>query len=226
VRHELTVLDMDSHRTTARISVAYQPIVDRAGNIVMYEALARPADDTDLDALITGYSLQLAAGVLRLVEQSDMKKRHRVLVNIEPATLNSDGVMLIELFQDAIETGAIGVEVTERGVLTSPAVHALQRLAALGVEVWLDDFGTFNSNPAERCELFEAGIITGVKIDKANPPGVIEEVLSRWNVPVLQEGVETASAAEAALAAGVSFMQGHLFGSPLQDPTSTTLCLL
>lgn len=217
---------MDSHPETALISVAYQPIVNRDETTVMYEALARPADGVLLDSLIERVPLQLAAGVIRLAGRSSTVKQHRVLVNIEPASLNTDGGMLVELFRDVSASGAIGVEVTERGLLTSSAVLALHRLAELGVEVWLDDFGTFNSNSSDRLALLEAGVVAGVKIDKSNPPGAIEEVLSRWSIPVLQEGVETEADVGRALAAGVTFMQGHLFGSPLLDQRTTALSLL
>lgn len=157
----------------------------------------------------------------------------RVGVNVSYQQLASGdlaGEVLAALAAHGLPPQALGVEITESGLLHDPeaAAATLRRLQAAGVEIALDDFGTGHSSLARLRDL----PVDVVKIDRA----FVDDVAASASVTravihlshglhrlVLAEGVETDAQLQALLAQGCDRLQGHIFAPALDTEAMTTL---
>ncbi len=208
-----TVRPMHTHETSLSVGLALQPIVDRKFEVVMFEALARP-DGVAPEILAQLAPLSLLEQQINAVQSVDLY----VLLNVEPETLCTAPDRVVELFS---RTRNVGIEVTERGVLSRAGVSALVELHKLGVPVWLDDFGTGHSTLQGRHEVIQAKAVSGVKVPVGTQVSQVR--LAVPDVPVLCEAVEDIRTALTSRDDGAELFQGYVFGVPEMLKERTTL---
>jgi diguanylate cyclase (GGDEF)-like protein len=235
--------------------VRYQPIVDAAsGKIVGFELLMGadegqwvPQESLEKDhALLeaSGYGLVL---FLRALEQAachlalwNERLGHRQLyvsINGPADYLNRETYSAFKKYvsQNNLAPGQLAFELVERGEMRR--VELLQmfmdRLRMAGMRVFLDDFGTKQSNLDRLVWL--KGRIDAIKVDKffvdhLNEGTTAEQIVGLlalgaqylerdqtaggargYGVKVIAEGVETADQADQLRRAGCDYLQGKIF---------------
>ncbi|MGN7800494.1 EAL domain-containing protein [Leifsonia sp. 22587] len=217
-----------------QVIAAYQPQIDVAdGSMVGVEALARwthpehgpVAPDVFVDvAQKTGLLPLLTARII-----SDVTAEYipgctiEVAVNVSATQLEDPS--LYDMFEGAFATGrcnptTLTVEVTESHSIAHPERVAapLEALAAAGVTISVDDFGTGHSSFA-RVESLHA---RELKLDKSlvqseervhEVAQIITEAHLR-GIRVVGEGVETQLQLDRLAAAGCDRAQGYLISKP------------
>ncbi|MCV7055004.1 putative bifunctional diguanylate cyclase/phosphodiesterase [Mycolicibacterium gilvum] len=148
-------------------------------------------------------------------------------INVGAARLGSTGFdenVRRTLARYGIEPRRLVIEITETVPIVDIADAAAQirRLAALGVRVALDDFGSgYNSLtylhalPVHIVKL-DRSLVSGA--DPAHDLALYRSVMSictGLGLLVIAEGIETRAQADNVQAAGCRFAQGHLFGRPV-----------
>lgn len=228
-----------------RLRLLFQPMVDveQSGGdqnrVVRFEALARWSPDgrTWLSAdhfmplaEATGRTDDLTSQVLTkaLRECRAWEFDCSLAINLcARDVLRENAVERLEAIAQAAgaPNDAIVFEVTERGLLTDPALAArqLEGFRNRGFRIALDDFGAGWSSLSHVQKL----PLDCLKIDRAltgalaSDPGAraiagtIAALAWQLGIECVAEGVETASQAETARALGIRLMQGYLFGHPL-----------
>jgi diguanylate cyclase (GGDEF)-like protein len=221
------------------LEVAYQPIVDNAGDtVVSVEALARwnhpergpipPAEFIPL-AEHSGLIIELGEWVLR---RACLDGRQwpgvTVSVNVSPLQFRrTDFVDLVErvLAETGFDPAYLEIEVTESTLLGNidAAEAAMLRLKSLGVRLALDDFGTGYSSlqylrrfPFDKLKIDRSFVkIMGETADNATVLHAIVSLGRGLGMKVTAEGVETNEQHRFLTAAGVHSMQGYRFGVPI-----------
>ena len=233
------------------LTVAYQPEVDiRSGRIVGMEALARWHHPTrgplSPDVFIPlaeelGLIDDLDDLVLRTVTAQGRRWQRkglspvRLAVNVSAKELN-DGSLFERvsraLSRSGLEPSWLELEVTESAAANSPsAVEVLGRLAKLGVQIAIDDFGVGYSM-LSRLQNFP---LTKLKIDRA----FINEVTDRTDrgalvrgiiamghslaLEVVAEGVETIEQLKFLEEHGCDQVQGFLISRPVEAAAAERL---
>ena len=223
-----------------RLRLLFQPMYDAdQGRVVRFEALARWSPDgrTWLSAdhfmplaEATGRTDDLTSQVLTkaLRECRAWEFDCSLAINLCPRdVLRESAVERLEAIAQAAgaPNDAIVFEVTERGLLTDPALAArqLERFRNRGFRIALDDFGAGWSSLSHVQKL----PLDCLKIDRAltgalaSDPGAraiagtIAALAWQLGIECVAEGVETAGQAETARALGIRLMQGYHFGHPL-----------
>ena len=233
------VQDMKAAIAADELRLVYQPIVDSQSlEIRAMEALARwthpvrgmisPAVFIPL-AEEAGLINELGAWALRRAcrDARGWERDVKVCVNVSGIQISHpafpDTVARI-LQETGLPAQRLEIEITE-STLVSDAQHALSTLEAvkrLGVSVALDDFGTGYSS-LSYLKMFPFDVI---KIDKsfiddmqthrgcATIVAAIQSLASGFDMIVTAEGVETRDQFELLRVAGISQIQGYLFGKP------------
>ena len=234
-----TPVDLDA------LLVVHQPVVDlRSGRVVATEALARirladgslaapasflPALEADgriseLDSLVAGVALaQLSAWRARWPGRP-----LSVALNISPCDLDDPSLpdrLQAAFDRHGVPADAVVIEVTE----TMPSLpgrgheQVLERLARLGCNVTLDDFGTGFSSFTH----LQRFPVAGVKIDRSFTCRLGEDPRSdtvvaglvglgtSMGLHVVAEGIETLDQLRALQRLGCPFGQGYLFSRPV-----------
>ena len=225
------------------LQLAYQPIVETGtGAIGGVEALVRwrhptlgslgpdefvpVAEQSGLIAELDLWVLEQATRTARpWVAESLVRWKRPLAVNVSGRSLST--VDFVERFRrvlarTAYPTECLVVEVTETHLTDSAGSSALHQLAALGVSICVDDFGTGFASLVQLKRL----PVGALKIDKSFTSGlgtdarddaIIESTVSlarRLGLPVIAEGVETAEQLDALTAVGCTEAQGYLFARP------------
>jgi diguanylate cyclase (GGDEF)-like protein/PAS domain S-box-containing protein len=228
------------------IRVAYQPIIDlRTSDVVGAEALARwdcpgvgPVSPERFIAIAeeTGLVLSLGEQVLRAVCRDLRRLRAaapcwaRLRVNVNLSRRQFAQPLLVErvaeiLREFDIPGRAIALEVTETIVMQDleAAAATIRRLRALGIEVYMDDFGTGHSSLG----CLKSLPLSGLKLDRSFvahlAPGVatsaiihaIVTLASNLNLSVVAEGIESRDQLAGILALECDNAQGFYFGKPM-----------
>jgi EAL domain-containing protein (putative c-di-GMP-specific phosphodiesterase class I) len=218
----------------------YQPVVEaRDESVASVEALLRwrqaPAQDPDLEDLI--WSVERSPVIVRLENWTlqhacadavawaeEGLDRLRVDVNLSAKEFpRTDLVRRVRrrLADCGLPPSRLGLEITETSGLREFDVVAeqIERLMALGIELWLDDFGTGHSS----LEWLRHLPRTGVKIPGAFVEGLPEETRSQAIVArvidlahdlglrVVAEEVETEAQRDFLAGHGCDLYQGFLF---------------
>jgi EAL domain-containing protein (putative c-di-GMP-specific phosphodiesterase class I) len=222
-----------------QVTAAYQPQIDVAdGTVVGVEALARwthpehgeVAPDVFVDiAQKTGLLPLLTARII-----SDVTSEYipgctiDVAVNVSATQLEDPS--LYDMFEGAFATGrcdpeTLIVEVTESYSIEHPERVAapLEALAAAGVTISVDDFGTGHSSFA-RVESLHA---SELKLDKSlvQADDRVREVAQiigeahRRGIRVVGEGVESRGQLDRLAAAGCDRVQGYWIARPQPAPS-------
>ena len=229
-------LDTDSLR------LHHQPVVDlRTGRAVGTEALLRVADPiagtlppgrlldgvTDpellvdlagwvLDEVLTQMAEWDAAGIGPL----------SVSLNLSGAELRSDALLervSAALNGSGITARRVNLEIPEPALMLSdgPALDRLRTLAALGVRVGIDDFGTGSTSLAHLRSLpvhfLKIDPSIGRRLREPGGQAVVEAVVAvgrALGLDVIAEGIEDRAQLEVLAQLGCTHAQGNLFAAP------------
>lgn len=222
-----------------QLAVHYQPIVHLPSHeLYGLEALARWNRDGEVlpaasfiavaerSGLITEVGARVADAVVRAAAGPAAAGTHW-FVNMSAQELAVDSrvdELVAALERHGVDPELIVVEVTQHtDLMRSPAaIAALRRLAAIGVAVALDGFGTGHSS----FELLRAVPVSYLEFGGSFTAGlgsdaVADHLLSacldlsgRLGVQLIVEGVETPAQRDHLVAAGVELAQGRLFCAP------------
>ena len=222
----------------------YQPQIDmRDGRVLALEALVRwqhptrglvpPLEFIPL-AEDTGLIVPLGEWVAREACHQLHRWRRaghhalRVAVNLSPRQIWTAG--FVETVQDVLEQSglpgdALDIEITESLLMqpTPENIATLQRLADLGVRLYVDDFGTGYSSLG----YLKSFPIHALKIDRSfvrhitdnardlTITSTIIAMARQLQLQVIAEGVETEAQARLLLEHGCVVAQGYLYGRPM-----------
>src|SRR5690606_13290442 len=245
---ERMVLETRLRRALERdeIRVAYQPKVDRDGQLSGFEALVRwfnsdlgvvPPDKFIPIAEETGLIEPLSEFVLRTALSQAAQWREQGLAGVHMAVNLSarlfDNSRVHEMVERIlVECGLPGeyveLELTESTVMrdVDRFVTELHKLRALGVSIAIDDFGTGYS----ALSYLQRLPIDTLKVDKAfvrelslRPSHVsiaaaIVSLARSMGLKVVAEGVETDAQYQHLIALGCTEFQGYLFSKPELAP--------
>jgi len=158
----------------------------------------------------------------------DTGLRIPVAVNLSARQLKSDGV--VSVIQGAIERAGIDprlleVELTETALIEDEdkALRVLQAIRALGICVYLDDFGTGHSS-LSRLAKFPIDVL---KVDRSFVSRLDSDVKSlaltksivligkTLGMKLMAEGVETQAQLTRLTEMGCDFIQGYLISKPV-----------
>jgi EAL domain-containing protein (putative c-di-GMP-specific phosphodiesterase class I)/NO-binding membrane sensor protein with MHYT domain len=226
-----------------QLALHFQPIANLQRGEVQYEALLRVRSDllgplhpeafllvcelqgkTPLvDRLILGNAMACA---IRWRAQG--MEDARFSVNVAPATLLEESFapwLQAELARHALPGHVLKLELTEHALIASgPRMLAsIERLAAIGVGVLMDDFGAGYSSLGTLADL----PIAGIKCDRLFMRRLAQDprrqsllrhmgmLASEFGLSVVVEGVETPSELQSAAACGIPAIQGYVFCRPM-----------
>jgi diguanylate cyclase (GGDEF)-like protein len=241
----------------------YQPIVAPAtGRLVAVEMLARwPHPRQGLVPPSRFLRLAERGGLSEALGRSLLRQACRqaaawraslaappvVSVNVFPMQLagrHTPGAVAEVLDEAGLPAPALQVEISEQSVLSDPRVlRGIADLAALGVHVVVDDFGTGRANVAQLAELPEHGV-RGIKLPadfltRIGPDGSgchdttagravrvlagTVDLAHDLGLQVTVEGVETAGQHRLVEDLGVDLAQGWHHGRPAAADATTRL---
>ena len=229
-----------------RFDLHYQPIVSvRDGSVASVEALLRwkdPAAEQAEHAELAGlvWLVERSPVIFRLQDwalgeacqaaaswRGTPLRDMRVNVNVSAHGLPRSrlpGHLQRQLRACDLDAKSIALEITETSRMDDfdAAGAQLERLMAMGVELWLDDFGTGHSS----LEWLSRLPVHGVKLSStfACRPGqdrcraIVTRVVQMAHdlgLRVVAEGVETEEQRDFLAGAGCDFFQGYLFSPPV-----------
>jgi EAL domain-containing protein (putative c-di-GMP-specific phosphodiesterase class I) len=251
VMHRLRIeADLRDAVADGELRLHYQPVVDLgSGRTVAVEALLRwqradgelvppglfipIAEDRGLIEEIGAWAIREACH--QLARWDAEGTRVDVAVNVAPRQLlggKLPDVVLAACTEAGIEPSRMTLELTERALLrdVDTAVAAVVELAALGVRLSIDDFGTGWSSLAYLKRL----PVAELKIDRSFVAGVASASADRaiveatirlgqtLGLQTVAEGIETAEQMAALTALGCDRGQGYLLCRP-QPPAGLLL---
>lgn len=222
----------------------YQPIVEVDGRVAGAEALIRwkhptlgfvPPDEFIPLAEEAGYTIMIGRWMLfrvcRFIKRwsTQLAGRH-VSVNLSAKEFGGAG--LVEFVHTVIQAenidpASLKLEITETESMIDieDAIDKIQRLKKLGIEVYVDDFGSGYSSLAYLKRL-PAGV---VKIDRVFVDSLVNDeedqafvagmmsMISGKKMRVLVEGVSSPEQQRILRELGADFMQGFWFGRPMPE---------
>ncbi len=243
-RVDVTVIEeLASGIAAEQLVVAYQPIVDPAGNVVKVEALARwqhptrglllpasfipAAERSPVMTALTEEVLRQGTAQVAAWRRAGLPALE-LAVNISARELSDPA--LVDRVVGALQTSglpasALWLEVTETALSrdTLPVDGAVAKLRSLGVRFALDDFGTgfatlaqlhtFPGQALKVDRMFVGGLAAGDDGDAA----IVRSVLAlgrELGLSVIAEGVETQAQHQALAGMGCELFQGYLFARP------------
>jgi diguanylate cyclase (GGDEF)-like protein/PAS domain S-box-containing protein len=242
---ERLTLEVELRRAMEReeLRLHYQPKIDLAdGRIQALEVLLR-WQHPQRGLLAPGAFLKVAkeAGMMVEIGAWVMHRAARqavawramgldvaVSVNVDGSQLSRD--LLVHLVTEVIEqTGLsasrLGLEITETAIMEQPGgvVDKLATLRALGVHLYIDDFGTGHSSLARLKQL----PISVLKVDAAFVRDMVDDASDRaivratvalaheLDMKVVAEGVETVEQLRLLREIGCDGVQGYLLARPM-----------
>ena len=224
--------------------IHYQPIVDlETRRILGAESLLRwihpkrghispaifipMAEDVGMANQITEWTIRTACTQAKAWRQHQGNEHFFISVNLSCTRcrdLTTDEIVQSICRDTGLPPEALVLEITENILAedVDRAVSMLRFMVDLGVNLWLDDFGT----GASSLSVLKRLPVNGIKIDRAFVPDsnsdpetivLVEAILSlakSLNRQVIGEGIESASQATFLLERGCRMGQGYLFLKP------------
>jgi diguanylate cyclase (GGDEF)-like protein len=157
-------------------------------------------------------------------------------VNVSPLQLAGRGFVqsVAETIEEfGIDAGSLCLEITERAVVhdIESTRRTLAELKEVGVQIAIDDFGTgyavlshLKSLPVDALKI-DAAFVRDLG-SNANDLAIIRAIIGlaeAFNLQLIAEGVETASAAKTLMQHGCHRAQGFLFSRPIPSRAMETL---
>ncbi|MBI9107474.1 MAG: EAL domain-containing protein [Spirochaetales bacterium] len=247
--HEKSIkrLNMEAELTAAfqnqELELYYQPIVDCEGKILGAEALIRwnhrekglvspidfipLAEDTGLIEEIGKWVIFSAARKL-----SNWGDKYNIYLSLNLCAREFGNTELVEIVRNALaqadklDAGYLKLEITESEGVKNPMqfIERIELLKELGVEIYIDDFGTGHSSleylksiPAEVLKIdkiFVDNIHTN-DADRNFFAAMVSLVKTR-DKKIIVEGVSCREQADIVKALGCERMQGYYFSKPLR----------
>ena len=257
MRHKITArlnLEQDLRRAIQEneLHLVYQPIIDlQEKQTKSFEALLRwyhpqqgwisparfipIAEDTELIIAIGDWVLTEACHQLQQWQQQFSPKMGISLsVNVSPKQLRENDLVshvsqLVKLYD--IRPENLKLEITETAILEANAKSVLEALKALGVGLYLDDFGVGESSLHR---LYQLPLDT-IKVDRAFVQGIPENrrksaiahtivnLAENMGLGVIAEGIETEAQTESLLNWGCDHGQGFFFSKPVLPAVATEI---
>ena len=131
--------------------------------------------------------------------------------------------------ESPLEPGQLRIEMTETTLMDNPerAAIVLRELRALGVRVYLDDFGTGFSSlsylhrfPVDTLKIDRSFVASLSGPDRRHQPAIVESIIAlakTLGTGVIAEGVETEEQRHELIRLGCREAQGYLFSRPLSS---------
>jgi EAL domain-containing protein (putative c-di-GMP-specific phosphodiesterase class I) len=126
-----------------------------------------------------------------------------------------------KLARAGLDASGVALEITETSSMSdfTAAAEQLARLSAMGIELWLDDFGTGHSSLEWLSRLPTHGVkIAGTFVERLLREEPCQAIVTRvvelahdLDLRVIAEGVESAAQREMLARAGTDLLQGFLF---------------
>lgn len=241
-------LEKDLHRALDRgeLMIHYQPIVSLTnGKVVGAESFLRwihpkrgnispaifvpLAEEIGMIADFTEWAIRTACNQAQEWRKEFSLEAFFISVNLSCTRcreLSTDDKIPEILAQTGLPPTSLVLEITEN-ILSEDEARAmamLKRLVAIGVNIWLDDFGTGSSS----LSVLKRLPVNGIKIDRSfvadnnsDPETVVlvEAIMSlakSLKRTVIGEGVENLKQASFLIQRGCPMAQGYLFSRPLQ----------
>jgi diguanylate cyclase (GGDEF)-like protein/PAS domain S-box-containing protein len=237
-RHQLAG-DLRNAISNDELEVHYQPIIDaKTRDPCCVEALVRwrhprrgnvpPAEFIPL-AEENGLIIPIGEWVLQraCADAARLPPHIKMAINLSPVqfkTANLFGVILCALVESGLAPERLELEITESVLIESHAsiLPVIQKLRNLGISIALDDFGTGYSSlsyltmfPFDKIKIDQS--FTQNIASRSECAAIVSSVLAlgrSLDIAMTAEGVETEEQFGLLRAAGVSLVQGYLFGRP------------
>ena len=227
-----------------QLTLFYQPIHElESRRIISAEALLRARRQTGeiRSAVPIAAGAELGPELFRLdswmmhqayVDAARWQKNGatdvRINVNLSPREFQEGDVMsrLTKLLSSCgVLTESVNLEITETAYIERPkqTMHILDELKELGLQLWLDDFGTGHSSISH----LQHFPLDGLKLPGEFVKGVVADVRSRaivrhiielahdLDMLVIAEGVEHDDQIATLRDFGCDYVQGFLFSRPM-----------
>ncbi|MGA2471642.1 MAG: EAL domain-containing protein [Solirubrobacteraceae bacterium] len=227
--------------SNAGLSLFFQPIVSlESGSVMAVESLMR-WDHPTQGLLLPRRFVPVAerAGILPQIEQWVIREASqllatgelpsRVSVNVSAAALNDPGFTSTVadcLRANSIDGAQLIVELGETALLGPGSATRVAELRALGVAVWLADFGASYASLAQLERLPIDGVKLGRPLLEEHSAGAITDVVQSivgaarsLGLTVVATGVETQQQLERARELGANAAQGLYFLGPVPAHT-------
>ena len=232
--------------------VHYQPIVDMARDdrVLGFEALVRwqhpqrgllgpgafldLAEETGLIVPLGEWVLEAAVEAAARWSETAVTDGLMMSVNLAAQQVRTTGLpSLVRSCTEAIGGWTLGLEITESTLMDDTPVVAdvIDRIAATGAELSIDDFGTGFSSlsyltrlPVRRLKI--DGSFVADLSRKPEATTVIAAVIGladKLGLTVVAEGVETAEQRAQLLDMDCRLAQGYLFSRPVPEPEALAM---
>ena len=215
-----------------QLVIFYQPIHDLAtGKIVAAEALLRAQRQTgeirNAGSIAAGAEegselFRLDSWMMQRVCR-DIARWDGVRINVNLSPREFEEGSIVQRLKKLGDVSRFNLEITETSYIRKPKYMRgiLERISDMGVELWLDDFGTGHSSLTH---LFYFDV-NGVKIPEifVKPMSTRSKAITRaitrlahdLDLPVIAEGVENDAQLKFVREIGCEFVQGFLFSRPM-----------
>ncbi|MBS0252559.1 MAG: bifunctional diguanylate cyclase/phosphodiesterase [Proteobacteria bacterium] len=237
-RRDLLVEALRADIADGRLTMVYQPQVDRADKITGVEALARwnhrwlgPISPAEFIPLAE--SAGLIGNLGRLIYERALRDARRwpdieIALNVSAIEIRSPGFAerFISLVRDYdVDPSRVEIEITEGALLNQNRVtiETLHELRNAGLRIALDDFGTGYSSlnylrqlPVDKLKI-DRSFVVGMNTNKGGEAlvGAIVGLARALELSVIAEGVETEEERSQLLKLGCYNFQGYLTGRPV-----------
>ncbi|MEZ5541910.1 MAG: bifunctional diguanylate cyclase/phosphodiesterase [Pseudomonadota bacterium] len=235
------VLNHDISRND--LFLVYQPVIEFAtgrisyleallrwrkpdGNILLPDTFIRVAEQSGLIRQLSEWVIETACRELALLREDN----HDLRTGINLSMHNLHDFNLITRIRDALQRhhvapDALLLEITETGVMLDPeqVIETLRQLAALGLRLSIDDFGTGHSSlvylkrlPVHTLKV-DKSFVAEMDSDEENASIVRATIDLAHNLglTVTAEGVETRAVYERLQGMGCDYYQGYYTGRPM-----------
>jgi EAL domain-containing protein (putative c-di-GMP-specific phosphodiesterase class I) len=234
--HETLFDDMLSNGS---IYPAFQPIIDlKTGAVAGFEVLARWNDKEfgeippiDFIPLVEKFGLlsRLSCHLIRQACKAAVSWQGPVALafNISPAQFQAAGLpqlIAAAAQESSFPLSQLRIEITETAIIMdeAEALAAINELKMLGIQIYLDDFGTgFSSLTRLRSLPFDMlkvdASFVGTMLTSRDSRKIVSSIVGLGHslgMPVIAEGVETKIEVDLLTKLGCDFGQGFYFGRP------------